>query len=66
MSHPDPMLDSRKYRARAETPRPPVIERDAQRIETCMTAAGISGWPIALTPEEVDEQIRQFFASDQL
>ncbi len=66
MSHPDPLLPSRKHRAYAENVRHPVIDGDAWRIESYSAISNLHKQPISLTPEEVDEQIRQFFASDRL
>ena len=67
MSQTDPMTDSRRHGARPGSIRGPLIQGDASRIESCVAAAAREpGRSIALTPEEIDEQIRQFFASDQL
>ena len=67
MSHPIPMQDSCSHGIRTAISRQPMIGGDASRIEACVNAASeVSRGPIALTPEEIDEQIRQFFASDEI
>jgi hypothetical protein len=66
MSYPDALLRSRRHAAYAEILRHPLIDGDASRIENFGTVAELSKRPNSLTPEEIDEQIRQFFASDRL
>jgi hypothetical protein len=67
MSQLDAMLDSRSHGIRTAISRQPMIGGDASRIEACVHAASeASRGPIALTPDEIDDQIRQFFASDEI
>lgn len=62
----DPILNRPKQSFRAEIPRRSMIDSDAPRIKPRATPVGLSQTQNRLTPEQVDEQIRQFFAAERI
>lgn len=62
----DPILNRPKQSFRAEIPRRSMIHSDAPRIKQRATDIGLSQTPNRLTPDQLDEQIRQFFAVEQI
>ena len=66
MPNADSLLNSPKHRFGPEIPQRSMIHSDAPRINPHATHAGLSQTPNRLTPDQVEEQIRQFFAAEQI